>query len=298
MQRIAAVLVLAMVAGTSSAHAQPREDSGFAESLGVGDNARANAFGPAAIFLNPAGLSRARAYVIEVGYNYLDGKDGHAFSAAAVDSKTNQWVSIGVAYSYLTTQPGGIDRDGHGFRGALSTAYVSGDFAIFAGVGARYMGLQIGKDDDDTSESNDIDEWTLDAGLMFDLARRIKVGVVGANLLDTKADAEAPRKLGVGLAFVFDALEVSGDLEIDLTGRSDQTVRTYGFGAQYAFAGMFAARAGLTIDQLNDAHERISAGFGYISDQFALDLAYSSAVSDPANMLVSVSLRYIPPYTP
>ena len=285
-------VALAVLAATPPAHAQSREDGTPAETLGTGDNAHASVWGPAALFINPAGLSRAHAVIVEGGYSYLEGRSGHAFTAAASDGMTNDYMAMGVAYTYMTGAPGGIDRDGHQFRGALSTGYVTKDVALYAGAGVRYLGLTIGKSDAKSDEHNDVDAWTADIGLMLDIANRIRVGVTGANLVDTKT-TEAPRKLGLGLGLIFDALAITADMDVDLSGAA-RTIPRFGFGAEYSFAQAFHARVGFVSDQLL-AEERIAAGFGYANNEFALDLGYSAAVQGSTDMVFALSFRYTPP---
>lgn len=291
---VAAVAALGLTALAPPALAQSREDGAPAETLGSGDNAYASVWGPASLFFNPAGMSRAHAVIIEGGYSYLDGRSGHGFTAAATDSLTNPYLSMGIAYSYLTGAPGGIDRDGHQLRGALSTAYVTQTFGLFAGVGVRYLGLTVGQDDGKSDETNDVDAWTVDIGLLVDIASRIRLGVTGANLIDTKS-GEAPRRLGIGLGILFDPLEFTASMDVDLTGDDGATtIPRFGFGAEYTFAQAFHARVGYVEDQLLD-QQRVTTGFGYGTSQVAFDLGYSSAVSGDTDMLFSVSLRYMPP---
>ncbi|TNF37633.1 MAG: hypothetical protein EP329_02655 [Deltaproteobacteria bacterium] len=290
----ALVVALAVATVAPQALAQSREDGAPAETLGTGDNAYASVWGPASMFFNPAAMSRARAVIVEGGYSYLEGRSGHGFTAAASDSLTNQYLAMGLAYTYLTGAPNGVDRDGHQLRGALSTAYITPDVGLFAGVGARYLGLTVGQDDGQSGESDDVDAWTVDIGLLLDIASRIRLGVTGANLIDTKS-GEAPRRLGLGLGILFDPLEVTASLDVDLTGHDGaKTIPRFGFGAEYTFARAFHARVGYVEDQLL-GQQRVSAGFGYVSAQVAFDLGYSSAVSGDTDMLFAVSVRYMPP---
>ncbi|PIE19892.1 MAG: hypothetical protein CSA66_01965 [Proteobacteria bacterium] len=288
----AATALLLTLAAAPSGRAQAREDFAPADTLGMGDNVRALVWGPSALYFNPAGLSRGRALIAQAGYGYFDGRDGHAFTAAVVDAATNPHVAMGAGYGYISSAVGGVDRDGHQFRSGISTGYVTGDVGLYAGVGARYLGLTIGADDDDTGETNDVDAWTFDAGLLLDLANRIKFAVVGANLLDAKT-GEAARKLGLGLAFNFQTLEVTGDMELDLADRSEDTILRYGFGAQYGFGESFHARIGVVFDQPRD-EERLSGGLGFATLEWALDVGYSSAVSDPTNVAAVATFRYMP----
>ncbi len=288
------VAVLAALASSTPAFAQSREDGAPAESLGVGDAVRASAWGPAAIYANPAGLVRVSVLLVEAAYSYLDGKDGHNLGLSLVDAKTNPDVALGVAYNYFTTAPDGRDRDGNQVRIALATGYRAEGFSLFAGVGARWLGLTLGKDDGDdgVAETDDVDTWTADVGLILEVDGRIRFGVVGQNLVDTRTP-EAPRLLGFGLSFVFDQLEVLGNLDLDISGDAERAVSTWGFGADLTLVDVVHLRAGFVRDEVFAA-ERLTFGLGWSSDAVAVDLGYATALADPTAMTVALTLRFAP----
>jgi hypothetical protein len=285
-------LALSLTGLVGVASAQNRDDGSPAELMGMGDNKRASVWGPAALYLNPAGLIRTRAVLFGVDYGYLVGKDGHSFGVSAVDAQTNQYAAMAVAYDYIVSAPGGEDVDGNQFRGGVATMYQGGSVGVYAGVGLRYLGLEVGKDDDESTETNDIDAWTVDAGLIFDIAGRIRLGLVGSNLIDTGTD-RAAREFGAGLSFVFDQLEITGDMSVDLADRLESPISRYGFGAEYIVDQLIALRAGFTIDQIT-AQEHLSFGLGYASPDVAVDLGYTTAVDGDANAAFGVSIRYRP----
>lgn len=291
---VALVSAISIVAVAPAARAQSREDGAPAESLGLGDAVRASAWGPAALYANPAGLMRVHLLMVQASYNYLDGKDGHNFGGAVVDSKTNTDVALGVAYNYFSTAPDGRDRDGNQFRLALATGYLSDDLALYAGVGVRWLDLALGKDDDDdgVTENDDIDAWTADVGLMLSFDDRIRFGLVGQNLVETNT-TEAPRLLGFGLAFVFGMLEVSGNLDLDLSDDADDTIGSWGFGADLLVLDTVHLRAGFVRDEPL-ASERLTFGLGWSNESVAVDLGYASGLTDPSAMTFGVSLRFVP----
>lgn len=289
---LAAAMCLSMVFA-GAARAQPREDGAPAETMGAGDAVRASVWGPAALFHNPAGLMRVPVIVVEGAYSYLDGQDGHSATAAIVDSRTNEYAALGVAYSFISTAPDGRDRDGNQVRTALATGYRSGDFALYAGIGLRWLELTLGEEDPDGGESDDVDTWTLDTGLLFDFANRIRFAIVGQNLIDTKTD-QAPRLLGFGFSFVFETLDVGANLDLDVSGRDGGSrVMRWGFGADWGLADQIHLRTGLTRDELVD-QERVSFGLGWSTNEIAIDLAYVTAFVEPTNMMFGVSLRWVP----
>lgn len=288
----AILLLLVVLAPSTASRAQTREDGAPAESMGAGDAVRASAWGPAAIYYNPAGLMRVPVLVVQGTYSYLDGIDGHNASVSMVDAQTNQYAALGVSYSLISTAPDGRDRDGHQVRSALATGYRSGDFALFAGIGLRWLTLTLGEDDEESEETDDVDTWTLDTGLLFDFGSRIRFAVVGQNLIDTKTD-QAPRLLGFGFSFLFETLDVGANLDLDISGRGDTRVSTWGFGADLGVAGAVQLRTGFTRDERLD-QERVSFGLGWSNDAVAIDLAYATALSDPSRMVFGVSVRWVP----
>lgn len=290
---VAALLGIALVlAIVPAAHAERREDGAPAEALGAGDAVRGSIWGPGSLYFNPAGLFRVPTVLFEAGYSYLEGTQGHGLTAAAMDSKSNEFAAIGVAYNYITGTVDGRDRDGHQFRGGVGTGYRSKDFALYAGVAARYLDLQYGAADKKSGEHDDVDAWTLDIGMIADFANRIRFGVVGQNLVDG-GRRDVSRGLGLGLSFAFDTLDVGADMTLDLSDRFGRTIKSYAFGADYGFGDAFHARVGFVGDLVAD-QERATIGFGWSMSQLAIDLAWSSAFTDPTDMIVSVSLRYAP----
>ncbi len=284
--------LLATLLATSPAHAQNREDGAPAESLGAGDAVRASAWGPAAIYFNPAGLMRVPVIVLQANYSYLDGIDGHNAGVAIVDARTNEYAALGVSYTLISTAPDGIDRDGHQVRTALATGYRSGDFALYAGIGLRWLTLTLGEEDKKGGESDDVETWTVDTGLLFDFANRIRFAVVGQNLIDTET-TQAPRILGFGFSFVFETLDVGANLDLDISGRGDTTVTTWGFGADWGLADAIHLRTGLTRDERLD-QERMSFGLGWSNNEVAFDLAYTTALTDPTRMMFGISVKWVP----
>ena len=288
-------LPLILLAVSPAMAAVDREDGAPASALGVADSVRATAAGSNALFFNPAGMSAMRQYAVEAGYSFLDGTSGHALGVSAVDSATNSFLGMGLAYTFITGAPGGRDRDGHQFRGALSTGYRGNGFSIFAGVGARYLTLDAGKEDSASNgETDDVEFFSLDAGLLLQISSFLRVGVVGHNLIDTKATHEAPRSLGVGLAFVLGQFQLSADVEIDLQSIADETTTSFCFGAQYMLKLGFVIRAGFKIDNVRD-QKRFAVGLSYVTQRIAGDLAYSRTVAEMGEDIVSAGFRVFLP---
>jgi len=288
------VLLALVIFLPGSALAQRRDDGATAETLGVGDAVRASVWGPAALYYNPAGLLKIPIFVVQSTYNYLDGEDGHAFQVGLVDGRTSEHAALGVSYNYVTADRDGYHRFGNQLRLGMGTGYRSGDFGLFAGVSARYLDMRFRPlvDGGPKYVEGDLDAWTGDVGLMFDFADRIRFGIVGQNLIDTK-HSEALRTIGVGFSFVFSTLEVGASMNIDVSNRLAKTITSYSFGADYGIGDAIRIRMGLIIDALK-GQERVSTGFGWSSPNLAIDLGWSTATVDPTDMLFGLSVRYVP----
>lgn len=288
------VSLVGLALDTGAAEAQRRDDGATAETLGVGDAVRASVWGPAALYYNPAGLLKVPIFVLQSTYNYLEGQNGHAFQIGVVDGRTSEHAALGLSYNYVTAERDGYHRFGHQLRLGMGTGYRSGDFGLFAGVGMRYLDMRFRPlvDGGARYAEGDLDGWTGDVGLMFDFADRIRFGVVGQNLIDTK-HSEALRSISVGFSFVFETLEVGASMDIDLSKRLEKTITSYSFGADYGIGEVFRIRAGLVIDALK-GQERVSTGFGWSDPSMAIDLGWSTATADPTDMIFGLSFRLVP----
>lgn len=280
-------LALAVTLAPTDAHA--REDGAPAAALGQADAVRASGVGTSALYFNPAGMSTIRQYSFEAGYSLLqDVTDGHAFGVSAVDSATNGNLAMGLGYNYITSKQGNVDRDGHSARFALATGYGGQDWSFSVGVGGRYLDLARGGD------TSDVEFFTVDAGLIFQLGNILRLGVAGQNLIDTKAISEAPRKVGFGAAARFSSLELSFDTELDIQTYEDETPATFLVGAQYFFEQGIVVRAGFAADGLRDQN-RFAVGASYVSATIGADLAYTRATDDSGDSIFSASFKYFLP---
>lgn len=288
-----ALLVAGPVA--APAHAQAREDGATATALGVADTVRASAAGATALYFNPAGMSRLRQYAFEANYSFLNDLSGHAIGIAAVDSSTNQMLAMGVAYNYLIGTPGGVDRDGHNVRGGLSSGYATQDFGIYGGVGGRYTSLTRGRSDSATNgEIDDVEFFTIDAGLLLTISDVFRLGVVGQNLIDTQSISEAPRLVAVGAAVQLDVFEIAFDTVFDLQTNPDEVLITYSVGAQLLLKEIVVLRLGFVADGVKDTN-RIAAGASYVSQLIGVDLGFQRSIDRGDDTIVSLGLKVFLP---
>jgi hypothetical protein len=279
-------LLSAVLIVTAAPSTLAREDGAPAAALGTADSVRATAVGAAGLYFNPAGMGIASQYAIEAGYSYSDTMKAHAVGAAAVDSKTNQAFAMGVGYTFLLGQGEGFERDGHQIRGGLAGGWDFGGVEFRVGVGGRYLTL-------DRLAGSDPNFFTLDAGIIVEVMQMFRVGLVGQNLIDTKTEY-APRQLGAGAAFTYEAFQASFDVNLDLQTDPDNLFAQYSGGLQYLFGGIVVARAGVSFGGLED-HTSVAFGLGYVSTTLALDAGFSTYVDISGGALFSMSLRYFLP---
>ena len=263
-----------------------REDGAPAAALGTADAVRATAVGAAGLYFNPAGMGIASQYAIEAGYSYSDVMESHAIGAAAVDSKTNQAFAMGVGYTFLLGQGAGYERDGHQIRGGVAGGWDFGEVEFRVGLGGRYLTL-------DRRTGADPNFFTLDAGIIVEVMQLFRVGLVGQNLIDTKT-SYAPRQLGVGAAFTYEAFQASFDVNMDIQTDPENLFPVYSAGLQYLFSSVVVARAGVSLGGADD-HTSVAFGLGYVSTSLAVDASFSKRTDIADGAVFSMALRYFLP---
>ena len=298
---LAALVATLLLAGAapSPALAAARDDGGPAASMGTADAATSSATGASALFSNPAGMSRLQQYVLSTGYAFSNGMSGHAVTFGAVDSATNPAVAMGATYTYLTSKLGGATRKGHDVRFGLSSGFRGQDFSLFVALAGRYDALVVGRADTaGNAERDDPKFFTLDAGLILQVGQLFRLGFAAQNLLDTKAVAEAPRRLRVGAGLQLDAFEVTFDTDIDLQsqppGGGSGPVLSYAAGAQYLIAQTFVARAGFRYDGLAQ-NKRLTLGAGYVSRAFGVDLGFAQSLDVGSDTALTLGVKVFLP---
>lgn len=295
-RRVAATfgITALLLAVPANSFAQARDEGAPANSLGVGDSVRASAVGSSALFFNPAGMPRLKQYAIEAGYSFLNGRDGHSFGIGMVDSATNESLAMGAQYNYILSKRNGKDRDGHNIRGGLATGYATKDFAIYGGLGVRYGSLTVGASDTgDNGETDDVEFFTMDAGLMLTISDMFRIGVVGQNLILTN-DSASPRTIGVGVALQVDDFEMGVDANLDIETGDDGPLVSWHIGASYLIENLIAIRLGFVYDQGTE-DKRIAAGASYVSKLIGVDLGFQQSLDYSDDTIFSLGVRVFLP---
>jgi len=244
--------------------------------LGIGA-AIGIASGNDAIFANPGALAARRRYSAEASL-WVERRGAETteqvWSATVADSLSSP-VAAAVAYSRASD---GVDT------GSLYHLSLAGPLSegFYFGVTGKYF---------DLSGRESVSAATVDAGIFWQAASFVAVGVTGYNLAPTAHDAVMPRGVGAGLSIgsdtgVHGSFEWRGDLD-----RVGKTTNRYAFGAEALLGGMAPLRAAFVIDETLDT-KWWSIGAGLVSaNGGGLDVAYRQSVDDPNARVISVAAK-------
>ena len=255
-------------------------------SIGMGGALRGAATGTAALSLNPSGISLARSYVIEGGYQFLRGSDGHVASLAIADSTSGFNIGGGIYYNYVTASPSGAGERGRHEAGA-ALSFPFGDKVSLGGT-VRYLRI---RREMETVLKPKTNGFTFDAGLTVRPVSFVSIGLAGRGLRDME-DPQAPLTLGGGLA-----LTPRPELVVAVDAYNVQVAPAsylvISGGAEYTIASMLSVRLG---GGRMDDEAFGSAGLSVVSEVGAVDLGGQMAFSGAGSSLyLGVSGRLFVP---
>ena len=282
-RRLTPVLLCVLLALPAAANGYEYGTS--AQALSLGGAIRSSAVGPAALQYNPAALARFMMYGIELGYDYAHVPGGHAVHTSVADSKTNEWVALGMSYTFHHADKDGITSEGHRVRAALASGYRSQVFSGFIGAGVHWA--QINR------TGPDFEAISADIGILLDLFQMVRLGIVGHNIVTVDDEVEMPISLGLGISFNYADLLVSFDTLLDFS-RKDDVRTSYSVGVEYFIAGVIAVRSGFEHSQVEESN-RLCFGVGYVSQLWGIDIGYRHNVEDESDALVSANVRFFLP---
>jgi len=282
------VPLLALFCSTGVAQAQDLANT--AAGTALSGAVRSAAVGPTALAYNPAAMHQVLQYAVDTGYYYNAPSSAHGFTAAIVDSKTNQMLAAGFSYTYLMDQSLGanqklMDRSGHIVRGALASGYRSQGLNIHVGSSITYF-------DSDLSGGDRTKSVTVDAGILAVINDMFRLAVVGHNLVESKSD-DLPRRLGIGTSIFFSSFLLSFDAVLDFE-TLDHTAALYKVGTEYSIAERFPIRVGYEYNDLIQ-EQYISGGVGFVTQVIGFEFGFRQNLTDKKDNLFSFNLRaYLP----
>ena len=293
------MVTLFLVFSLSTAQAQISRPLGAgAQAAGFGDAVRASALGHNALYFNPAGMAQSPSYRITTQFSFANDLESYVPSVSLVDSATNRFLAAGVGYAFGSSKPtGGVsgDRENHEIRGALATGFTGENVGVYVGASMLWSGLSI---DDSDLESF----WTMDAGAIVSFQNIVRIGVVGHNLIPNDAPAVLPLQLGMGASAMFSGFIIEFDSVLDFDTH-DSMKPMYQVGTQYTVMGMVPLRLGFQYDDIHlvpDGNDfvpgkRITAGIGYWSPSFMVDVGYQQDVVHTSDFGVGIELSFFVP---
>jgi opacity protein-like surface antigen len=302
-----AALAALVVAVLSAAPALAREDGAPARALGMSDAVRSLGFGTSGLYFNPAAMSQAMSYAIDIGYGWRSWGPAHNAHLSFVDSKTNPDVGGGAGYTYTYRKKDDIKTQTHDLRFAVSSVVRGKTVQFCYGGGFRYMKIE--RDGPGTA-AYDMDKWapTLDLGVLLGVNDFFFIGVAAQNMLkmpvakSPKAQERQPfgaRSVGIGVGIQYSILHVGVDVDLDLQTKGENKVTASPMvGLELTLAQSIAIRAGYHWDRVSNllhSQHRISAGLGYVSQYVGVDVGYAHDVMHASDYVIESSIRIFLP---
>ncbi|MFB6262074.1 MAG: hypothetical protein ABEL76_00425 [Bradymonadaceae bacterium] len=282
------VALLITVGAAIPAHAQETTGSRFdfatgARPLGMSGTYNAVGTGAAGLYHNPAGIAAANMYSLNGTYEFTPSTN--VLSASIVDSKTNSNIAAGVGYSYLLGRSELSNSFGHDIRLALAIPAVPDRVSV--GVEGRYAILN-------TDGTELARGFTMEAGFLFRIVDKLKLGVVGRNLIDIcdrprVCRTVTPLTMAGGLAYGEGSpFTATADVEVDLGSEEDQVNLRYQIGGEYLVAGSVPIRVGYEHKTFTET-DHVSLGAGWRASRFGIDIAGQMEIQDPEALRISSS---------
>ncbi|MFN3198324.1 MAG: hypothetical protein ACE366_07870 [Bradymonadia bacterium] len=285
---VGAPALICMLGGTASAQSviSPR-------AVGMGNAVRADPRNNSALIINPAGMSRDYVYAAQFGYARSNASKANVGQLNVVDSRTQPALAMGVAYGYgFADNNAPVEEGGHDVRVGFSTAPSD---RVSIGVALHYLSLTR-KD-----PIEDLNAFTLDAGLLMQLTDQINLGLVGHNIAPTD-DPGFPTEVGGGLAFVDQRFTLGVDVVVNVTPErpegseeEESPKPRIMAGAEFLLQDSVPLRVGYERDQTQEA-DFVTGGLGFImSDkggggQINIGYRHNLTVSDDFQLVAGITL--------
>jgi len=271
-------------------------------SIGMGGGLRATASGESAIFMNPAGLTLTKSYVLSALYQFRVSDEAHLFNVSVVDSLTTL-IAAGVFYSYSHAEPsrhiamsGGLNpfhltETIQTHEAGLALGYNLSDFFLI-GLNTRYVNITMDQPSDTPTDfvKESTHTGTMDVGAILRPWQGLHIAVVGHNLIPIEG-VQFPMQLGMGIAYQFGTyLLAEFDAVLDFS--TDETVAaSFHGGAELFLKNMVAIRGGAAHNMIwEDTY--VTAGLGIVTQKVAVDFGLRQMVEGGAETLIAFSLRF------
>jgi hypothetical protein len=290
------VFSVVVLGGSARAGTDSLDDLLGPREIAVGEAMRGGAIGQIGADLNPSGLPLNRELVFEGGYGYRPADSASLIGVSACDSTNAMPGCFFYDYAGASPESGAMTmhRTTHVGGIALSRVLVP---RILIGATAKYYHFS-----SSMPGETDASGTAFDLGATVRVTDLINVGVSAQNLWATTETPEFPRALGGGVyARPVSMLALSFDMRWRLDG-VDRSAR-YGGGAELFLSGGrgqsgYALRAGALQDSAGPGTTFLSAGLGFASTGWGIDVAGRREIKGGDETLILASMRFFGPRLP
>jgi hypothetical protein len=272
--------IVLVLAGTASASDAPAP-AGIPDLVGPRALALSSGTGIAAsnegIYLNPAAAGARKRYSVEA-LLLVDrrGPDtAMQFLGGSVVDSLSGPVTGG--FSYVRAQRGE-------FTGSMWHVMLGGPVAqgFNLGVSGKYLSVK---------GPRNVSAATVDAGLFWQVADVLSLGVAGYDLVPVANELVAPLGVGAGVGIGSDrSFQLTADWRADFD-RAGKTTNRYGAGVEVLLGQLVPLRAGWSKDETLGT-KWWSLGAGLVTQTgVALDVGYRQSLDDPSARTVAATLK-------
>ncbi len=249
----------------------------------------------AALLSNPANMASARVYHVGALASIWPEANRQTYGAAIVDSSTSSTrVAGGFAALWTVQDHSGINRLGSDLRLGLALPFSE---KFRAGVTGRYLSLRengngpLGQSlaSGGLSDKSIVRGFGIDVGATLQPNPSLAVSVVGVGLNGASTGFQ-PTVLGGGFGWTNNGLTLEGDAAADFTTWERTTMRLMA-GVEYLLGDHYPIRAGYRWDSGLHNHQA-SAGVGYISSAFSLDIGARRSFGEFGATAIVFSFAY------
>ena len=295
--RLALLLAAAAAATARAADAPP--PGGVADLEGPRTLGLSAGIGAAAgnegIYLNPGAIAARKRYSIEGGavWDRRGGDTADRYLGGSIVDSESSAVTAGV--SYQRVQEHGLYTGGNLVHLALAGALAQG---FYFGVSGKYVDLSgdtlaVGGPPPASLKVANVSAITADAGVLWQIAELVSLGIAGYNLVPVGNPGVAPLGMGAGVAVGSDrSFQVLADWRTDFDHRNaEKGSNRFSVGAEALLGSLVAVRAGFLKDEILDTNWW-SAGLGLVTQVAAVDVGYRQSFGDPSARMVGATLKF------
>jgi hypothetical protein len=264
----------------------------------MGGALRALGNGTSALFLNPADMVETRVYHLQAIAQVSPETGRQVYGGTIVDSVTGR-LAGGLSVLGGFVDPDGLNRSSIDVRLGLAFPITE---KLFLGASGRYAKVTqggtgpFGADpiagglvDPAGGRYAFVSALTFDAGLTLKPTDNFYIGVSGQNLTYPN-NSILPTLVGGGIGFGNEDLSLEADALADLTSWNKTTAR-FMVGGEYLAGDHVPLRLGYRFDQGAKMHW-LSAGLGYVMNEFSLEASVKRSVSNPGVTSMSFGIAY------